>query len=343
MLEHVLRSRFGHEEFKPLQKQACEAILECKDVCLLMATGFGKSLCYQLPAVHSGMPAVVVSPLISLMEDQVMHLNAIGVSACFLNSAQRDSSVWNEAFLGKFSLIYTSPETLDSLWDKLVFMESIYGICCFAVDESHCVSEWGHDFRPAYRRLGTIREKFPQVPIIAATASATNRVLQDIVSLLHLKTPLRLRSSLDRSNLEYLVKNKTSLDKDITVEVLGSGPAIIYCITRESTDKMHSHVCSLGINAVRYHAGLSESERRTAHRKFLFDEVPVIVATIAFGLGVNKSVSLSALRVVYVFRTFKESFTMALLSHLKNTIKKVVELEEMESLRDVSCSYNILY
>lgn len=296
----VLVEKFGHRKFRNLQWQIINSILnEKRDNCAIMATGYGKSLCYQFPAVYSGGISLVISPLISLMEDQVLALTVANIPACLLGTAQTQmAKVVEGIFEKRYSIIYLTPEfcTGDSGLELMQKMNSTLDITLIAVDEAHCVSSWGHDFRHAYRELGVIRKIFPKTPILAVTATATVRVRQDICSVLHLKNPLMTCSSFDRPNLYFSVKTKgSSLMADLKPFMVRendqwvfNGPTIIYCIRRHDTELISKELNQFQIAAMPYHAGLPLPVRKHTHEEFVKDRIPVVVATIAFGMGIDK-------------------------------------------------------
>ncbi|XP_068210386.1 ATP-dependent DNA helicase RecQ-like [Palaemon carinicauda] len=294
----VLHDSFGHSSFRPMQWKIIHAVLQGRDNCVVMATGYGKSLCYQFPAVYSKSVAVVVSPLISLMQDQVLALQASNIEACFLGSAQTNkSNIYSDMFAGRYRVIYVTPEFIEACTDILVTLNQRKGISLFAVDEAHCVSQWGHDFRSSYRKLGLLRTKFPKVPILAVTATATHVVRQDICSSLKLRSPVVTITSFDRPNLYLEVKLKTkNVFEDIRplmVRVAGGkytsdGPTIIYCPTKKLTEEVALTLKGAGLNCGMYHAGLTPLQRKAAHENFVYDKIEIIVATIAFGMGINK-------------------------------------------------------
>ena len=286
-----LKSHFGFDRFLPLQEEIIGRVLARKDTLVLMPTGGGKSLCYQLPALCFRGLTVVVSPLIALMKDQVDSLKANGISAAFINSTLSSAEVARkqaQAQKGQLKILYLAPErlTLPRFHDFLRTLD----VSLFAIDEAHCISEWGHDFRPDYRNLKTLRRDFPTVPLIALTATATEKVREDIAAQLGLRQPEIFISSFDRANLSYTVRPK----KDALRALLGllrkhkNGSAIIYRFSRKDTEAMAADLSGQGFKALPYHAGLDRSIRHETQEKFIRDEVPIIVATIAFGMGIDK-------------------------------------------------------
>lgn len=287
----VLRIKFGHSAFRPMQWKIVRSILEEKrDNCVVMATGYGKSLCYQYPPVYTGGTAVVVSPLISLMEDQVRGLAAANIPACFLGSAQsRQSEAVNELLAGQYRVLYITPEFAESNLSLPEMLDKRVGITLFAIDEAHCVSQWGHDFRHSYRKLGALRQSFPHVPFLALTATATPNVRDDIVRALSLKDVVLTCTSFDRPNLYLDVRRKGVMMDDLK-EVIpkDDSPTIVYCSTRGTTEEVIKILHNLGVKCALYHAGLSLEERKKSHTMFLEDKVQVVVATVAFGMGIDK-------------------------------------------------------
>jgi ATP-dependent DNA helicase RecQ len=302
-LEESLKHYFGHEQFRFEQRRIIEQVLKNQDVLVIMPTGGGKSLCYQLPALLRGGVTIVVSPLIALMQDQVVALQDNGIGATFLNSTLSMEEVRSRetALLsGSIKLLYIAPERLftQSFTDLLDKLGQKVGISTFAIDEAHCVSEWGHDFRPEYRQLFQLKQRYPQIPIIALTATATNRVRTDIVQQLRLSDPEVYVSSFNRQNLYYEVKQKSKQAYAQLLQIVNEyqngtqagdrGSGIIYCLSRKHVNEVALKLQQDGISALPYHAGLNAEEREANQTKFIRDDVPIIVATIAFGMGINK-------------------------------------------------------
>jgi len=291
-LQTVLRSTFGFAELRPLQQQVIDSILLRKDVFVLMPTGGGKSLCYQLPAVIQPGVTVVVSPLIALMKDQVDRLRSLGVAATFINSsldpmeARRRQAALAQ---GRLKLLYIAPErlALPGFADLLSRLD----ISLFAIDEAHCISEWGHDFRPDYRDLSRLRQMFPSTPIAAFTATATTRVQADIVSQLRLRDAARFKGNLDRSNLFYQVWPKKGGAYGRLLDYLSKrrdSSGIIYALSRNGTEDLAGRLQRDGFRAAAYHAGMEAGDRRTTQDAFISNDVRIVVATIAFGMGIDK-------------------------------------------------------
>ncbi len=289
---YTLRTVFGFQTFRPNQEDIIKSILSGKDVFAVMPTGGGKSLCYQLPARMMEGTAVVISPLISLMKDQVDSARENGIPAEFMNSSMSPreiSDVYRALKQKKVKLLYIAPERFAIPH----FLETLrtFPVSLFAIDEAHCISEWGHDFRPDYLSLALIPKEFPGLPVAAFTATATHRVQEDIINRIGLRTPHIVRASFNRENLFYEVRPKSKIQSQMLEFLRGhQGEAgIIYRTTRDSVTETADFLVSSGIRALPYHAGLSSAERSRNQEAFNRDEVQMIVATIAFGMGIDKS------------------------------------------------------
>ncbi|MEZ7890919.1 MAG: DNA helicase RecQ [Candidatus Wallbacteria bacterium] len=289
----ILQQHFGYSKFRDGQQEIISAIISGRDALGIMPTGAGKSLCFQIPALMFKGTVIVISPLISLMKDQVEALRQAGLPAAFINSTltgRERKEIENDALEGKYKLIYMAPERLENP-EFLKFLNDI-SVSMVTVDEAHCVSQWGHDFRPSYLKIPNMIEMLAQKPIISAfTATATPIVKNDIMQLLKLNNPVTVVTGFDRKNL-YFEVNKPSSKSEFTLDYVrkNSGKSgIIYCITRKLVESVCDILNSNGIPAVRYHAGLSQKERSEAQEKFIFEDAGIIVATNAFGMGIDKS------------------------------------------------------
>lgn len=290
-MREQLKTHFGYDEFRPLQEEIIQTVLQKKDALVLMPTGGGKSLCYQLPALAFDGITLVISPLIALMKDQVDGLVANGIAAAFLNSSLTQMEIGHvqkRAQDGELKILYIAPERL-ALPDFQLFLHEL-SVSLIAIDEAHCISEWGHDFRPDYRNLKSLRESFPSVPVIALTATATTEVRDDILTQLNMQNAPVFLSSFNRPNLHYTVEPKqqtfTRLLKRL--DSYKEKAVIIYCFSRKDTEGLAEDLCREGFPARAYHAGLSREIRKETQEKFIRDEIPIIVATIAFGMGIDK-------------------------------------------------------
>ena len=282
---------FGYESFRPLQEEAMREALSGNDTFVLMPTGGGKSLCYQLPALAKGGLTIVVSPLIALMKDQVDALEEAGVSATYLNStlsATESRERLAKLYNGEYRLLYVAPERL--MLSEMLERLAEWQPGLIAIDEAHCISEWGHDFRPEYRQIATLRGRFPETPVMALTATATDRVRQDIVSQLQLRNPSRFVASFNRGNLTYrVVARSQPLNQILDVSKRHDGESgIIYCASRNSTERLAKRLSEQGLRCAAYHAGLDAARRSKNQEAFIRDEIQIVCATIAFGMGIDK-------------------------------------------------------
>ncbi len=292
MLHDLLKRHFGFDSFRPLQEEIIRDTLEGRDVFALLPTGGGKSLCFQLPALARDGLTLVISPLIALMKDQVDALVANGISATFLNSSvtPEESAKRHRALNeGKIRLLYMAPERL--MIPGVLDQVRSWNVKLFAVDEAHCISEWGHDFRPDYRQLMNLRALFPQTPVMALTATATGRVRKDIIRLLGLANGKSYVASFNRPNLIYRVRPKSNAPAQVLsfLRERSGESGIVYCASRQGCEDLADRLAEAGIKAKAYHAGLSIDVRSRHQEEFLRDDVTVICATIAFGMGINKS------------------------------------------------------
>jgi ATP-dependent DNA helicase RecQ len=293
-LLETLRRHWGYDSFRPLQERIVRSLLDGQDSCVVMPTGGGKSLCYQLPAVMLGRTAIVVSPLIALMQDQAAQLAQMGIPAAVLNSSlpsEKQTQVIRKASEGEYRLLYLSPERLARA-DTIGWLQRV-PIAFFAIDEAHCISEWGHEFRPEYRQLSRLRANFPHHPIAAFTASATKRVRHDILHQLQLRDPHKCIASFHRSNLRYLVKECEGGEQpSLLLRVLRNykdSSIIVYAPTIAKVEATVDFLEEHQISAIGYHGKMEAAERRNNQERWMSDEVRVLVGTIAFGLGINKA------------------------------------------------------
>ncbi len=290
-LTRCLKQTFGYDSFRPLQREIMEATLQGRDALAVLPTGAGKSLCYQLPALVRDGLTIVVSPLIALMKDQVDQLQASGVNATFLNSTLEATEARNRLDRlgrGEFQMLYVAPERL-MLPDFLSRLKG-WKVCALAVDEAHCISEWGHDFRPEYRRLREVRQWTGNIPILALTATATERVREDIVKQLELENSVKFLASFNRPNLKYQVIPKAGAAAQVCNFASGrpEDSGIVYCQSRKTTEALAATLRANGFSAVAYHAGLDPADREKNQDAFLRDEAKIVCATVAFGMGINK-------------------------------------------------------
>lgn len=287
----VIREHWGYDALRPLQAEAMRAVMEDRDSVVVLPTGGGKSLCFQAPALCLDGTAVVVSPLVSLMKDQVDALVANGIAAAFLNSTQSPDErrqVTRDLRSGTLRLLYIAPERLVS--DHVLRLLDEAKVSFFAIDEAHCVSTWGHDFRPHYRELSVLRERFPETALHAFTATATERVRQDVAAQLGLRDPEMLVGPFDRPNLRYEVHHRSGLLRQVRgiVDRHANASGIVYCISRREVESLSGQLNELGYSARPYHAGLSDEERHENQDAFVEDRIRIIVATVAFGMGIDK-------------------------------------------------------
>ncbi len=287
---NILKSHFGYDSFLPNQERIIQNVLTKKDTIAIMPTGGGKSLCFQLPALAMDGTAIIISPLIALMKDQVDSLLANGIVASFFNSSQpfeEQQEVLQKLQKGELKLLYVAPESLPQLY----FVLKSITVSLFAVDEAHCISSWGHDFRPAYTQLKSLKEQFPHVPLIALTATADRPTRVDIATQLAIPEAKTFIASFDRPNLYLDVRPGQNRNKQILnfLARRGNQSGIVYCLSRKSTEKLADTLKSKGYRAEAYHAGLTSEERSAIQEDFVNDRTPIIVATIAFGMGIDKS------------------------------------------------------
>ncbi|TKR68005.1 hypothetical protein L596_024059 [Steinernema carpocapsae] len=294
--ESLLKKYFGYDAFRPTQWEIISRALNGQDLVIVMSTGYGKSVCYQMPPIVKNALTVVISPLISLMEDQVANLKTCGIAAEYVSGDKGNySEIWNMVKANEIRLLYLTPEMVTTSTE---FMSKLSKYVSFiAIDEAHCISQWGHEFRPAYRNLHVLREKYPNIPIMALTATATEQVRQDIAKNLTMKDQKIICGNFDRENLYLEVRELTSAPQDMrpllssTDERHGKGfggPAIIYCPTRARVEELNDYFHQIGVKSAMYHAGMTLKQRTDAHQNFSNDTVAVIVATVAFGMGIDK-------------------------------------------------------
>jgi len=288
-LEEQLKLYFGYNDFRPNQREIVMACLDGKDVLAILPTGAGKSICYQLPAMLMPGLVVVISPLISLMQDQVASLTKNNLSAAFLNSSLRYEEMQHLlGHLHEYKMLYVAPERFAN--PEFIKRLQQIKVALFAIDEAHCISQWGHSFRPDYRELALLKKLFPQTPVMALTATATKDVEKDIATQLALKEPFTIRASFDRPNLTFRIYQKDNVEKQV-LKFLAKHPnesGILYGATRKVVDEIHEVLVSKGFKVGKYHAGLSDTERMRAQQEFIYGQTPLMVATVAFGMGIHK-------------------------------------------------------
>jgi ATP-dependent DNA helicase RecQ len=288
----TMRRFWGFESLRPLQAEAIRAGLDRRDSLVVMPTGGGKSLCYQVPPAVAGRTDIVISPLIALMKDQVDALRACGYPAAALYSgmeAAQIRGVEREIAGGRLHLIFVAPERM--LTPRFLEVADRLGVATFAIDEAHCISHWGHDFRPEYRQLAELKTRFPKASVHAYTATATERVRRDVIEQLGLKDPTVLVGSFDRPNLIYRVIPKVRVSEQVAFALQRhrGKAAIVYCISRKDTETMAAYLAAGGIRAAHYHAGMEAEDRRRTQDRFAAEEIDVVVATVAFGMGIDRS------------------------------------------------------
>jgi len=291
----ALRRYWGYDSFRPLQERIVRSLLQKRDTCVVMPTGGGKSLCYQLPAaLLSEQTVIVVSPLIALMQDQVAQLTQMGITAALLNSsvaATQQTEIMREASKGRYRLLYLSPERL-ARGDTVEWLRNV-PVSFFVIDEAHCISEWGHEFRPEYRQMNSLRANFPERPIAAFTASATQRVRHDIIDQLQLRDPHKYIASFHRPNLRYIIKECTGREQsNLLLKALrayAEQNVIVYAPTINKVEETVDFLEQQGIPAIAYHGKMDNDTRRENQERWMSDEVRVLVGTVAFGLGINKA------------------------------------------------------
>lgn len=289
----ALKRYFGYDSFRNGQEKLIDAMLSGKDALGIMPTGGGKSICYQIPAIVMPGITFVVSPLISLMKDQVMQLKAAGISAAFINSTLNGAQIgraYENLLAGKYKIVYVAPERLDT--PEFLRISQKLNISMIAVDEAHCISQWGQDFRPSYLKIAEYLNIFPKRPTLSAfTATATEKVRQDIIEILRLENPQTVVTGFDRTNLFFDVMKPQNKQKAVfeLIKARKNKCGIVYCATRKNTDRLCEALLDSGVSAAKYHAGLTDEERMANQEDFLYDRKNVMVATNAFGMGINKS------------------------------------------------------
>lgn len=305
-IKTLLKTIYGYDDFRPKQYEVINRIVSGEDVCAVFKTSYGKSLCFQIPALYLDRPAIIISPLISLMDDQRMILEELGISSCCYNSTAPDRSKMKKEILqGKYKFIYITPESIIHMQDFFKKLEDIQGISLIAIDEAHCISSYGFDFRKSYRELTFFKECLPQIPILAVTATATKIVAEDICKVLKLNCEEPIKTSFDRPNLYIEVREKCKYDdkgkpiKGLSQKIIqdivpiikehDKQSIIIYCLTKKETEKIAEILKTCEIKCGVYHAGLENDVKAKAHHDFLNGKIKVIAATIAFGMGINKS------------------------------------------------------
>lgn len=290
----VLKDVFGYDEFKPFQYQIIESIISQKDVLGIMPTGYGKSLCFQIIPLLTDEVAIVISPLIALMADQKLILDKLNISSCCYNSSltkKEKKDLEKDVIEGKYKIMYITPESLVNSYDLINEIYCKIGICMLAIDEAHCLSSYGFDFRPKYREIKDIRKLLTNVPVLCVTATATDNVIKDIKELMNMKKCVFVQTSYDRPNIMIHIEMYTSNTLMDIVKIIkkNNSSTIIYCVTKKDTELVASELTKLGIISKAFHAGLDKEERITIQENYMNDKYKCIVATIAFGMGINKS------------------------------------------------------
>jgi len=291
-VKKILKDVYGYDHFKPKQYEIINRIINKEDVCAILPTGYGKSLTYQMPALYQKIPAIILTPLISLMDDQRMILTKLNITSCCYNSRVTDKvKLKNEILEGKYQFIYITPEAIIKMPDFLKKMEQSPGISLIGIDEAHCISSYGFDFRPAYREISFLRDCVPDIPILAVTATATKLVGRDICRVMALSTRKPIITSFDRPNLFLEVRMKTNISNDILpiLKKYKNESVIIYCLTVKDTVKIGDILESGGISHGLYYSDLNPEEKKNTHNNFINGTVKCVVATIAFGMGINKA------------------------------------------------------
>ena len=289
-LESVLKETFGYDAFRPNQKEAIKSFLSGRDTFVMLATGNGKSICFQIPPLYLKKMLIVVSPLVSLMQDQVHALKANGIRAEFLGSHQESETAFKEAIYEcKYSIVYITPEKFEGMTEHIAALYEEDMLCGVAFDECHCISEWGHDFRPAYRSVSCLKDICPAIPIMCLTATATIDCQNDIIRTLKLEDPLIVRGSFDRRNLTYAFQDKVCIESDFKCIVERKVPTIVYVSTKKQTEDIAKRIHNaFNIETMFYHGGMLPEDRKKIHEKFIRASCPFIVATVAFGMGIDK-------------------------------------------------------
>jgi ATP-dependent DNA helicase RecQ len=291
--KRILKQKFGYDNFKPHQYRIIDKIIETKDVIAVMPTGYGKSLCFHMPPLLTDEVAIVVSPLIALMADQKMILDKLGINSCCYNSTmtqKKKKEIEDGLINGKYQIMYAAPEMLVNCHELIDKIYETRGVCMLAIDEAHCVSSYGFDFRPKYRQIIKIREFLPNVPVLTVTATATDKVITDIKNVMKMGKCEQITTSFDRPNITIHVKmqSQNTMEQIKNIINTNGGSSIVYCISKADTEKMAEKLTDLGIETKAYHAGLTKSIRTSTQEEFMNDDYKCITATVAFGMGINK-------------------------------------------------------